>query len=136
MIAMNVLGSDVQKKSLTIFSLQYVPFICKAIKYGSEVNIIGPKRTLYAAAYPTDRVHYVCNAISQSYFIPCIPIPSFLNLTLCPSNQIIHPGRVTGFFSKFKDGANTVLKQKDVPLLYEGLDQVCADEIQSLDDEI
>ena len=68
--------------------------------------------------------------------MPCVPIPSFLNLTLCPSNQIIHPGRVTGFFEKFPEHCGKVLKKKDVPLLYEHLDQRSADEIQALDDEI
>jgi len=122
--------------NLTVFSLQYVPFICKVQNYGKDVRIIGPKKTLYAAAYPVEKVHYVSNALSQSFHMPCIPIPSFLNLTLCPSNQIIHPGRVTGFFEKFPDQCTTVFKKKDVPLLYEGLDQRSADEIQALDNEI
>jgi len=34
------------------------------------------------------------------------------------------------------EGCATVMKKKDVPLLYEGLDQASADEIQFLDDEI
>lgn len=119
-----ILGDQlIKEKQLTIFSLQYVPFICKAVTYGKDINIIGPKRCLYAAAYPVDRVSYVCNVLSQCYFLPCVPIPSFLNLTLCPSNQIIHPGRVTGFFSQYPNKCNTVFKKKDVPLLYEDLDQ-------------
>jgi len=97
--------------------------------YGKDINIIGPKRVLYAAAYPVDRVHYACNAISQCFFVPAIPIPSFLNLTLCPSNQIIHPGRVTGFFKKYPEGCAKILQLKDVPLLYEGLDEESANEI-------
>ena len=135
--AMHILGKEnILEKNLTIFSLQYVPFICKAITYGKDINIIGPKKHLYVTSYPIDRVHYVCQVMTNCYFIPTVPIPSFLNLTLCPSNQIIHPGRVTGFFSKFPETCEKVLKFKDVPLLYEGLDQVSADEIQGLDDEI
>ena len=131
------IGDDViEKKNITIFSLQYVPFICKVLEYGKSINIIGPKRCLYAASYPVDKVHYVSNALSQCFFLPTVPIPSFLNLTLCPSNQIIHPGRVTGFFSQFPEQCAKVLKFKDVPLLYEGLDQKSADEIQLLDNEI
>jgi len=113
-----------------------VPFICKIVNYGKDINLIGPKKYLYISSYPVERVHYVCNAISLCYYIPAIPIPSFLNLTLCPSNQIIHPGRVTGFFDQFPEKCNKVLKFKDVPLLYEGLDQRSADEIQALDHEI
>jgi len=44
--------------------MQYVPFICKVINYGQDINIIGPKKSLYATAYPLDKVHYACNAIS------------------------------------------------------------------------
>ena len=61
---MHVFGDQIEKKNLTIFSLQYVPFICKAINYGKDINIIGPKKTLYACSYPIDNVHYACNAIS------------------------------------------------------------------------
>ena len=126
---MSVLGEDVQSKNLTIFCLQYVPFICKAINYGKECNIIGPKRTLYATSYPVESVHYACNALSQCYFMPCVPVPNFLTLTLSPGNQIIHPGIVTGYFSQFREKINHELKLKDVPLLYEGLNQEGANEV-------
>ena len=106
-----------------------MPFICKAINYGKDINIIGPKKTLYACSYPIENIHYACNAISLIYYLPCIPIPSFLNLTLCPSNQIIHPGRVVGFFKRFPEKAGKILSFKDVPLLYEGLDDESAAEI-------
>ena len=54
---LSILGNDISQKNLTIFSLQYVPFICRAASYGSAVNIIGLKKMLYAASYPVDRVH-------------------------------------------------------------------------------
>jgi len=60
----SILGSDISSKVLTVFSLQYVPFICKSFNYGKEVNIIGPKRTLYATSFPVENMHYVCNVIS------------------------------------------------------------------------
>jgi hypothetical protein len=129
-----VLGDDIKNKNLTIFSLQYVPFLCKVVNYGKDINIIGPKKHLYVAAYPAERVHEICNIMSLLYFIPAVPIPNFLNLTLCPSNQIIHPGRVYGFFSKW-DG-KTPFNAKDMPLLYEGLDDFSAEQISLLDNEI
>lgn len=72
--------------------------------------------------------------MSLVYFIPAVPIPNFLNLTLCPSNQIIHPGRVYGFFHQW-DG-KTPFNAKEMPLLYEGLDDFSAEQISLLDDEI
>lgn len=59
-------------------------------------------------------------------------IPNFLCLTLTPSNQIIHPGRVYGFFKDW-DGKTGY---KTLPRLYADLDDASADAIQSLDDEI
>ena len=123
-----------EKKNITIFSLQYVPFLCKVVNYGKDVNIIGPKKHLYVTAYPPERVHEVCTLMTLSYFIPSVPMPNFLSLTLCPSNQIIHPGRVYGFFKDW-DGKSP-FNAKDMPLLYEGLDQASADEIQFLDKQI
>jgi len=62
---LHVLGDDVRKKDLTIFSMQYVPFICKVIQYGKSINIIGPKKNLYVCSYPNEKAHYVCNALTQ-----------------------------------------------------------------------
>ena len=57
-------------------------------------------------------------------------MPNFLNMTLCPSNQIIHPGRVYGFFELLHkwDGKKTFDSAK-MPLLYEDLDEGSAQEI-------
>ena len=111
---------NIKKNNWTIWSLQYVPFICKAVNYGKDINIIGPKKHLYATSYPLENIHYVCNAVNHCYFIPVIPIPGFLNLTLVPSNQIIHPGRVYHFFKEW-DGKSTFEASK-MPKLYEDLD--------------
>lgn len=96
--------------------------------------IIGPKKHLYVASYPIERVYQCCQVMSLLYTIPCIVVPNFLNLTLCPSNQIIHPGRVYNFFKNW-DGQST-FKKSEMPLLYEDIDEGSADEIQFLDNEI
>lgn len=88
------------------------------------MNIIGPKKLLYIASYPGNKVYEACTLMSLAYFIPAVPISNFLNMTLCPSNQIIHPGRVYGFFHNW-DGKSS-FKAKDMPLLYEGLDDFSA----------
>ena len=114
--------------------MQYVPFICKIVEYGKEVNIIGPKKHLYVCAYPFENAFFACNIMSLSYFIPALPVPGFLNLTLCPSNQIIHPGRTYAFFKDW-DGKKSFDPTK-MPLLYEDLDEEGAHEILLLDEEI
>lgn len=84
--ARHVLGDDLEKKNITIFSMQYVPFLCRVSTYGKEVDIIGPKKHLYVTSYPAERVHEVCTLMTLSYFIPSVPQANFLSLTLCPSN--------------------------------------------------
>jgi hypothetical protein len=61
-------------------------------------------------------------------------VPNFLNLTLVPGNQIIHPGRYYGLFRHW-DGVQTY-KESEVPLMYEDMDLASADMISSLDHEL
>ena len=114
--------------------MQYVPFLCKSFNYGVDVNLIGIKQHLYVCTYPAQNLYEVASLMSLVYTIPAVPIPNFMNLTLCPGNQIIHPGRVYGMFKDW-DG-KTGYNPADVPLLYEGLDDASAHEIQILSDDI
>lgn len=132
--AFHYLGHRVKSLNLTIFGLQFVPFLCKAVEYGKRAEIYGPKSYLCCAAYPSSRCEVVSNLISLLYATPTAPIPNFLCLTLTPSNQIIHPGRVYGFFKDW-DG-KTGFDPLKLPKLYAQLDDASADAIQALDDEI
>lgn len=132
--AFHSLGSKIEGLELTLFGLQFVPFLCKTTEYGKSVEIYGPKSYLCCAAYPSKQTDRVCNIISLLFSTPTVPIPNFLCLTLTPSNQIIHPGRVYGYFKDW-DGKSGY-DQKKLPKLYAGLDDASADAIQALDDEI
>lgn len=122
-----VLGEDIQKKALTIFSSQYVPFICKAHDYGKRCTIIGPKKDLYVTSYPVEKVQDACKLMTLLYGIPSLVVPNFLSLTLTPSNQIIHPGRVYSFFKNWD--MKTPFDKSKMPLLYEEIDDDSANEI-------
>ena len=133
MQARSILGESQAKKNITIFALQNVPFICKIVEYGSSINIIGPKDHLYCASYPPENAALISNYISLLYYIPTIIIPNFLCITLTPSNQIIHPGRMIAVFKDW-DGKKPYAPGQ-IPRLYD-LDEESAAEIQLLDDEI
>ena len=126
------LNDKIKESDLTLFGLQNVPFLCRTEEYGKSVEFYGPKSYLCVAAYPNDRCEFMANLISLLYSTPSVPLPNFLSLTLTPSNQIIHPGRVYGFFKDW-DGKTGYTK---LPKLYAELDDASADAIQSLDDEI
>ena len=134
LMGLSVLGESFTQKNITLFSLQYVPFLCKILKYGSEVNFIGPKSYMLAAAYPNENTLAVSETLGLLYSIPVVGLPNFLTLLLTPSNQIIHPGRVYGYFRDW-DGKRT-WAEGELPKVYEDMDDPSADEIQKLDDEL
>jgi len=56
--------------------------------------------------------------------IPVFIAPNFLNLTLTPSNQIIHPARIYSVFKNW-DGLSA-MKENDIPTFYEDFDDFSA----------
>lgn len=56
--------------------------------------IVGPKKKLYVASYPVEQRNEMALRVEAMFDIPCGTVPNFLNLTLTPSNQILHPGEV------------------------------------------
>lgn len=107
-----------------MWGLFNIPFICKSDEYGKSVRIIGPKDQLLAAVEPASRSQEVIKLIEMMWTIPTITIPNFITLTLTPSNQIIHPGRIFGVFEHW-DG-KTPYSAKSVPLFYEDMDEYSA----------
>jgi len=122
-----------------IFGMQNIPWICKTTTYGREARILGPKQDLYVAAYPTNRAPDVADWLARLYDIPCSTIPNFLNLTLTPSNQIIHPARYYAIFKDW-DGKRAYtmeeLKARNGLTLYEDFDELSAEELACLDNEL
>lgn len=86
------------------------------------------------AVFPPEKADMTCCYLDDLYGIPTIPLANFLIITLTPSNQIIHPGRVYGVFKDW-DG-KTPFKPEQIPMLYEEMDDFSADQMQLLDDEI
>jgi hypothetical protein len=129
-----VFGDRLEKDNIKLFCMQYVPSLCKIIEYGKTVRMIGPKDHLLMTAWPEEKSHEIATMIGYLYGIPAIVTANFLSLTLTPSNQIIHPGRVFGVFRDW-DGKTPIHKSK-IPLVYEEMDDVSAKHIQDLDDEI
>jgi hypothetical protein len=122
-----------------LFGLQNIPWICKITTYGEEARILGPKKTLYVASYPLAKVKTVAKWMGTLFDIPCNPIPNFLNLTLTPSNQIIHPARYYGIFRDW-DGKRVYtqeeLDKRKGNTLYEDMDEFSAEELAVLDNEL
>jgi len=123
----------------SVFGLLNIPWICKITKYGEEARIIGPKDRLFVTSYPTDQKDQLAQKMETLFDIPCSTVPNFLNLTLTPSNQIIHPARYYGIFRDW-DGKRTYTKEelaaRNGLTLYETIDEFSAECLRALDNEL
>ena len=104
-----------------------------------QARIIGPKQNLYVACYPVSLRDEAASLMESLFEIPCKTVANFLNLTLTPSNQIIHPARYYGIFHDW-DGKRTYtkeeLKKRNGLTLYADLDSNSAEQLAMLDNEL
>ncbi|TDH65557.1 hypothetical protein CCR75_007811 [Bremia lactucae] len=116
-----------------------IPWICKTIEYGKKCRIIGPKQCLYVASYPVEKKQEAATLMQTLFDMPCKTVANFLNLTLTPSNQIIHPARYYAIFRDW-DGKKTYtleeLQNRKGLTLYADFDEFSAEQLAMLDNEL
>lgn len=86
------------------FGLERVPAIARLVKKGTTVRSTGYRDELHVAAIPTSKVNACCELIQGIFDMPTKPIPNFLNLTMTPSNPILHTTRLRTLFQDYKPG--------------------------------
>ena len=106
-------------KGATILGLQRVPSVARIKEYGKIVRASGYRNQLYISCIPSDRGREYSSMIMDLFDIPCLAMPNYLNVTLTPSNAILHTTRL---YSLFKDYKKTIPYYDTVPLFYEEWD--------------
>ena len=97
------------------FSIERVPAIARLVRYGSTVTSTGYRSELHVAALPSDLAPQYAALVEEIFQIPCRVIPNLLNLTMTPSNPILHTTRLRTMFRDYKPGK----VYPRVPLFYE-----------------
>ncbi len=120
------------EKGCTIFGLQRVPSVARLVEYGSVVKAIGYRSLLHVAAMPKDKTKECCILIKKIFDIECEALDNYLNLTLTPSNPILHTNRLYIIFKDYFVGK--VYEQ--VPLFYEEWDDETSKLIFTCDEEV
>ena len=118
-------------KSATIFGLGYIPHMCKIAQYGQTVHVLGSKLINALVTMPSERTPEVCDIMSHLLQTPVIDLHYFLNMTLHPGNQLLHPGIM---YDLFKDWNGTPLPEQ--PLFYESASTSAAELLQTMSDEL
>jgi opine dehydrogenase len=133
--ARSVLGSDFVDASSTIFALETLPWACRIVKYGQEVQVLGTKKEIGAVIVPREgqSIEQVLG-ILQTLVGPT-PIlkasSNFLAVTLMNPNTV-HPTISYGFYRN-KD---LTVPFDEAPVFYQGVDERTGEMLSQVSDEV
>ena len=123
---------NILKRGGIIFGLQRVPSVARLIEYGSKVKAVGYRKELHVASLPNCEVSKCCEIINQIFDIKCIELPNYLNLTLTPSNPILHTTRLNNLFKEYYSG----MVYSRIPLFYEEWNDETSELLLKCDEEV
>lgn len=109
------ISSKLIEKGCIIFGTQRISSVVRLKKYGESVVTSGKRKELFLGTIPENKKVDVSKKISELLDIKITPLPNYLNVTLTPSNPILHPSRLYTMFKDYKEGVT----YKNIPLFYE-----------------
>jgi len=95
---------EIVEKGCTLFGFQRVHGIARIKKYGKSVYDLGKKNELYIAAIPPNKTVEVCSVMEDLFDMKCHALSNYLNVTLTPSNPILHTTRLYAMFNGYREG--------------------------------
>lgn len=117
------------------FGIERVPAIARLVKKGKTVKSTGYRDELHVAALPRNNAEKCAKLIESIFDKKTTIIPNFLNLTMTPSNPILHTTRLRSLFGDWHEGVT----YDSVPLFYEEWDDdssrlliACDEEVQNI----
>lgn len=122
----------VLEKDCTIMGMQRVPSVARLVEYGKTVCATGYRDELFLSALPNSKTNEGCELISSIFDIKCCPMPNYLNLTLTPSNPILHTTRLKIILKDYVEG----MTYNSLPLFYEDWDNESSELLFKCDDEV
>ena len=124
------------KKSIergnVFFSIERVPAIARLILKGKSVKSTGYRDELHVAALPGFYAEKCAHLIADIFDIKTTVIHNYLNLTMTPSNPILHTTRLFTIFRDWHDG----VVYGSVPLFYEEWDDASSELLIACDEEV
>lgn len=120
------------EKGATVFGLQRVPSVARLKERGKSVFAYGYRPALHLAAIPSTHTKECCEIVSELLDMKCIALPNYLNVTLTPSNPILHTTRLCTLFQDYQGGVT----YEKVPLFYEEWDNASSELLLKCDEEV
>lgn len=120
------------KKGAVLFGVQRVPSVARLVEYGKIVRAVGYRDEMFVASIPHDKTEECCEIIEEIVNIKTSPLPNYLNITLTPSNPILHTSRLKILYGDWHEG----IIYKRVPLFYEEWNDETSELLLRCDDEV
>lgn len=120
------------ERGATVFGLQRVPSVARLVEYGNIVRTVGYRDELFVGAIPNANTQMCCDLVENIIGIKTTALPNYLNITLTPSNPILHTTRLKSLFDGWKEG----MVYPYVPLFYEEWDNVSSELLLLCDSEV
>lgn len=114
------------------FGIERVPAIARLVQKGKCVKSTGYRDELHIATLPAGNAARCCGILSGIFDMPCKSIPGYLNLTMTPSNPILHTTRLRSIFGEWHEGQPL----KKIPLFYEEWDNSSSELLFACDEEV
>ena len=120
------------KKDVVIFGFQRVHSIARLKEYGKSVYQLGRKKRIELATIPSKAGKDLIRVIENLFNLPCVLLDNYLNITLTPSNPILHTVRLFKIFNNYTEGI-----YYDEPILfYEEWDDDTSEILLNCDNEV
>lgn len=92
------------KAGAKLMGLQRVPSVARLEEYGKRVRAEGLRSELHLASVDPDTAVKAAAVFEEVWGITCTPLPNYLNVTLTPSNPILHTTRLRTLFEDYSEG--------------------------------
>lgn len=120
------------EKGATVFGVQRVPSVARLVEYGKTVRAVGYRSEMCVSAIPHQETEACREFIEGLFEIRTVALPNYLNITLTPSNPILHTVRLRNLFGDWCEGKT----YESVPLFYEGWNNETSELLFKCDDEV
>lgn len=118
-------------KGVSLYGLQRVPSVAR-VKDKGTVYCEGYRKELFIASLPRADAEFGRMLIESLFDTPCAAMDNYLNVTLVPSNPILHTVRL---YSLFKDYTRKKV-YNTVPLFYEEWTDEASELLLACDEEL
>uniref|UniRef100_A0A6U3F038 Opine dehydrogenase domain-containing protein n=1 Tax=Lotharella globosa TaxID=91324 RepID=A0A6U3F038_9EUKA len=131
LVSRSILGQDLDSGRVTVAGLIPMPLNCRIMEWGKSVDLASIKDSYDVAAVPAKNASMAAEVCTALFDRPARALSHYCAMALHASNPNIHPARLYGLFSDFKEGK----VYSENPLFYETFDDKSAAWVSKVSDE-